>query len=58
MSEFSIGDQVVLKSGGPTMTIDSFGANYDNTTVNCVWFDSKHEPHEHSFQPQALTKVG
>jgi len=38
-SQFSIGDVVYLKSGGPPMTINSF---YDQTLygdVGCVWFD-------------------
>jgi uncharacterized protein YodC (DUF2158 family) len=42
MAVFKSGDQVVLKSGGPTMTIDSVNTDIfdDNkiTGVVCVWF--------------------
>ena len=36
MKEFEIGDVVVLKSGGPLMTIESFD---ENNRLYCVWFD-------------------
>jgi uncharacterized protein YodC (DUF2158 family) len=31
---FKVGDLVVLKSGGPTMTVESIGQG----RVECVWF--------------------
>lgn len=37
MANWKVGDQVVLKSGGPVMTVNSaFG-----DTVNCAWFAGK-----------------
>ncbi len=33
---FAIGDTVQLKSGGPVMTVESFG---DDNYVRCVWFE-------------------
>jgi len=43
MSEFSIGDVVVLKSGGPLMTIENIGDYTPNANpgVYCVWFDER-----------------
>lgn len=35
MDELQIGDVVVLKSGGPRMTVTRFWA--DSTAVDCVW---------------------
>lgn len=46
MSEiFLTGDTVVLKSGGPTMTVISV----DQQTVHCVWFDHDQSVHGHQF---------
>ena len=44
MTDFKIGDVVILKSGGPTMTVHYMG-NYSQTGgpergVLCVWFDN------------------
>jgi uncharacterized protein YodC (DUF2158 family) len=37
---FSIGDVVQLKSGGPLMTVTDVGAGMDGTPmIDCVWFD-------------------
>lgn len=41
---FKIGDIIVLKSGGPSMTIEKFPWNptkneYYSDRVECVWFD-------------------
>ncbi|HHQ4731226.1 YodC family protein [Aeromonas veronii] len=40
MSNYSVGDVVRLKSGGPMMTVT--GRNYDNNCV-CAWFDQMKE---------------
>lgn len=37
-SQFSIGDIVYLKSGGPPMTITSFYAQTLYGDVGCIWF--------------------
>jgi len=40
MSQFKPGDIVVLKSGGPKMTVDSISDN----NISCIWFaDNKAE---------------
>jgi uncharacterized protein YodC (DUF2158 family) len=42
MSDFKIGDVVILKSGGPAMTVHSIGdytATSPDTGLLCVWFD-------------------
>jgi len=41
MSELKIGDVVVLKSGGPEMTINTIGETEyeDFDSAWCVWFD-------------------
>ena len=42
-TEFKPGDVVVLKSGGPSMTIDKIDIfNYESVqSALCVWFDGK-----------------
>ena len=39
------GDVVMLKSGGPTMTVTSVGDHYGTMTAWCVWFDGKKQVH-------------
>lgn len=38
--EFQPGDQVVLKSGGPAMTVERIGKNQETQedVILCVWF--------------------
>jgi len=50
MEQFKIGDTVMLKSGGPLMTIRDESSNYADGSSNewyCAWFDKngviKHE---------------
>jgi uncharacterized protein YodC (DUF2158 family) len=50
MSQFKIGDQVALKSGGPRMTIESIG---DAGLIYCVWF-SGNDVRRQNFHPDAL----
>jgi len=41
--EFKVGDIVILKSGGPEMTIENIGplSFYSKTTgTHCCWFDN------------------
>jgi uncharacterized protein YodC (DUF2158 family) len=41
--EFKMGDVVVLKSGGPKMTIEKIGPRNSNNgeiVANCVWFEN------------------
>ena len=46
---FSPGDQVKLKSGGPTMTVEKVRGD----TVTCVWFDGK-KAHDRKFLAATL----
>jgi uncharacterized protein YodC (DUF2158 family) len=57
--EFQKGDVVVLKSGGPKMTVSNtgdsaFGGGYK---VWCVWFE-KTKKFEDTFEPEVLKKAG
>jgi len=36
--DFAIGDVVVLKSGGPAMTIECTQSDSKEGTAKCVWF--------------------
>jgi uncharacterized protein YodC (DUF2158 family) len=51
-NKFEIGDLVVLKSGGPIMTINS-----DESTsgiIACIWFDDYRVKQEGYFKNKAL----
>jgi uncharacterized protein YodC (DUF2158 family) len=58
MNQFQIGDVVVLKSGGPLMTVHGIG-DYSPTGPNpgllCVWFDDKKKVEE-VFDPRAVQR--
>lgn len=53
--EISAGDVVILKTGGPKMTVEKI----DNTTarLGCVWFSIKETIRRDVFPPEALQKV-
>ncbi|MDJ0513645.1 MAG: DUF2158 domain-containing protein [Methyloceanibacter sp.] len=48
---FNIGDTVVLKSGGPAMTVTAI--DNEGLVVWCTWFDGNDEKQE-SFPADAL----
>ena len=52
-SQFSIGDKVKLKSGGPAMVIVGPGSGIPGALL-CAWFNDKGEPRERSYPPRAL----
>lgn len=57
--EFKAGDVVVLKSGGPRMTVSQVGQAHmtGEDTVWCVWFErvgSKQVKQEATFSPAVL----
>jgi uncharacterized protein YodC (DUF2158 family) len=57
-AEFSVGDVVQLKSGGPKMTIDTigkFGMGSTRDQAKCVWFEGTKRL-EGLFELQTLTK--
>lgn len=56
MKNFNIGDVVILKSGGPPMTVHNIGeypASGLNPGVLCVWF-SERQKLEDVFHPNTL----
>ncbi|TNE37205.1 MAG: DUF2158 domain-containing protein [Alphaproteobacteria bacterium] len=58
MSDFSIGDVVMLKSGGPVMTVTKIEENSTGREkIWCVWFDSKGVRQTSNFPPEALEKI-
>lgn len=50
--EFTIGDTVQLKSGGPVMTIE---ARNDSGSWHCIWFD-KTDLKRGNFKAETLEK--
>lgn len=57
MNEIKVGDKVILKSGGPIMTVQEIG-DYTMTGgpeegALCVWFDGK-KPMDKIFAIKAL----
>lgn len=52
MSELKIGDVVQLKSGGPTMTVDTLDAQ----GAHCVWFVGIIRE-QGTFKPETLAQV-
>lgn len=53
MSQWKVGDEVQLKSGGPIMTVTGMGDNLGKPLVWCSWFAGK-EPKSSTFPPEAL----
>ena len=53
--DFTPGDLVVLKSGGPRMTVDKIGTVGGQPAVFCVWFEKTELKHA-SFAPATLNK--
>ncbi|GHT61536.1 hypothetical protein FACS1894109_20170 [Spirochaetia bacterium] len=49
--EHSVGDVVVLKSGGPKMVIEKIGDAY----IECVWFSDQKVEHD-KFVSETLVK--
>ncbi len=57
--EIKVGDVVVLKSGGPRMTVRSVEPkNGHPTTIHCMWYcESKADFHKESFQDPGMLKM-
>ena len=53
--QLKAGDVVVLRSGGPRMTVASVGSKYEGGTIHvwCEWFDGKHR-NMGEFTPESL----
>lgn len=56
LEEIKKGELVVLKSGGPTMTVTSVGDHWGEQTAWCSWFDGK-KPENATFPVVALKKA-
>jgi uncharacterized protein YodC (DUF2158 family) len=60
MSEIKKGDRVILKSGGPVMTVQNIGDYSESAGIKdgalCAWFDEK-TPKEKVFDLAALQKA-
>jgi len=52
MSDFTKGDIVRLKSGGPKMTVSSVKA----TAIACQWFDRNGKTHKSDFDVEMVEK--
>jgi uncharacterized protein YodC (DUF2158 family) len=51
---FAVGDVVMLRSGGPRMTVTYIGDDgMGQTTVSCCWFDGG-KPANADYPPAAL----
>jgi uncharacterized protein YodC (DUF2158 family) len=57
-NQFKPGDVVVLKSGGPKMTVESVGNAFGGTErVWCVWFEGIKKM-DSDFSPESLKHAG
>ena len=54
--ELKTGDVVVLKSGGPRMTVQTVDQYLGEPSVICMWFDKTKRMTER-FQPDLLAKA-
>jgi len=54
-SIFQPGDVVQLKSGGPSMTVETLTDDNSTITVHCSWFE-KSTLHEKAFNEKLLRK--
>ncbi|MGY3323378.1 YodC family protein [Pseudomonas sp. TE3911] len=59
MADFSVGDVVTLKSGGPAMTVDSLPNDFrtGEPLVRCTWFDKNDSVQYENFGPALLKAV-
>ena len=49
MTAIKTGDTVVLKSGGPAMTVEKTFAYEGAQSAMCVWFDSAEKPQHKTY---------
>ncbi len=54
--EFKVGDVVILKSGGPAMTVDEI--DDDKDTIECRWFGDGKKLEYGSFPIDTLERAG
>jgi uncharacterized protein YodC (DUF2158 family) len=58
VSGFQPGDVVILKSGGPEMTVTNAEIQDAPGVVFCRWFDESGTPKGHRFAGAALKRIG
>lgn len=56
MADFKVGDVVLLRSGGPKMTITSLPSQHFSGIL-CEWFDRTGVPAQARFPAESLKKV-
>lgn len=55
MANFTPGMLVILKSGGPLMTVEkTYTAADGDPRVTCHWFDKDNKPSSEKFRPEML----
>ena len=55
MTNFAPGMLVILKSGGPLMTVEKvYTAADGDPRVSCHWFTKDHKPLREKFRPEIL----
>jgi len=52
---FKQGEKVILKSGGPPMTVK--GPGETTGWISCTWFDGSGNKHEEDFHPDTIRTV-
>jgi uncharacterized protein YodC (DUF2158 family) len=52
-----VGDRVMLKSGGPSMTVSSVNGEHFAGTAFCLWFTEEGELKSYRFRIEALQKM-
>ncbi|WHH50610.1 DUF2158 domain-containing protein [Pseudomonas sp. Ap32] len=59
MSDFKKGDVVVLKSGGPNMTVTDVVAEFRTglPLAKCSWFDASNELKHENFLVETIKKI-
>lgn len=55
MTEFKPGDVVMMKMGGPHMTVEAVEG--ERKLVRCIWFDREQRLQRDAFDDFALTHV-
>ena len=54
--KFKVGDEVVLKCGGPCMVVEGYTSAHSMISglVTCTWFTDQDEVRQHNFKEECL----
>jgi uncharacterized protein YodC (DUF2158 family) len=56
MPKFKVGETCRLKSGGPLMTVESYGTSLDDKPlVNTIYFDKEHKEQTGQYKEEMLS---